>query len=78
MLALSHFQENIGDSPIQDNVDLTQINIDKLSPEDYLKMSESLDKERYQEFHSKRNKNINVIWGYCDARECVCWKYKGC
>ena len=49
LLALSHFQEGIGDSPIQGELDLTNINLDELSPEDYLKKSQSLDRERFQE-----------------------------
>ena len=48
LLALSHFQENIGDSPVEGFVDLTQINIDELSPEKYLAMDKGIDKEKYE------------------------------
>jgi len=48
VLALSHFQENIGDSPVRGSLDLTQINIDDLSPEDYLKMSSDIDIDKFE------------------------------
>jgi len=53
LLALSHFQEDIGDSPVQGELDLTQFNLDELSPEEYLKKSGSLDKERFQKLLQK-------------------------
>lgn len=56
LLALSHFQEHVGDSPIRSDVDLTQIDIDKLSPEDYLKISENSDKEKYEQFLQQAEK----------------------
>jgi hypothetical protein len=50
------FQEDVGDSPIRSDVDFTQINIDELSPEDYRKMRESLDKEKYEQFLQQAEK----------------------
>ena len=49
LLALSHFQENIGDSPVQSAVDLTQINIEELSPEDFLAMNAGIDENIYEQ-----------------------------
>ena len=56
LLALSHFQENIGDSPVKGAVDLTQINIDELSPEKYLAMNEGIDKEKYEHLSQQADK----------------------
>jgi len=56
LLALSHFQENIGDSPVRGAVDLTQINIDELSPEKYLAMNTGIDKEKYEHLSQQADK----------------------
>jgi hypothetical protein len=59
LLALSNFQENIGDSPVKGAVDLTQINIDELSPAKYLAISawnEGIDKEKYEHLSQQADK----------------------
>lgn len=56
LLALSHFQEDIGNSPIQGTVDLTKLNIDDLSPEDYLKMNAGIDREKYENLSQQADK----------------------
>ena len=54
--ALTHFQENIGDTPVMGYVDLTQINIDELSPEKYLEMDVGIDKEKYEHLLQQADK----------------------
>ena len=56
LLALSHFQENIGDLPVQGSVDLTQINIGELSPEKYLEMNAGTDEVRFKELTETADK----------------------
>ena len=59
LLALSHFQENIGDSPVKGAVDLTKINIDELSPAKYLAISawnEGIDKGKYEHLSQQADK----------------------
>jgi len=56
LLALSHFQENIGEAAVKGAVDLTQINIDELSPEKYLAMNEGIDKEKYEYLSQQADK----------------------
>ena len=63
LLALSHFQENIGKTPVQGSVDLTQMDTDNLSPEDYLKMNANIDEEQYAHLSELADKDYEDYLG---------------
>lgn len=59
LLALTHFQENIGKSAVRGDVDLTQVNINELSPENFLAMNDGIDKEKYEQLSKQSDKEYN-------------------